>query len=87
MENTIKELWYGNVCACEKCGRITEEEKELSDLILRNRTKLEECLNESEKETLEKYVDCLNELSCIEETKAFVEGFRLGIRIFFDALS
>ena len=38
-------------------------------------------LTDKQKETLEKFEDCMNEMHSITERDAFSYGFRLGVRL------
>ena len=60
---TIDELWYGNISPFEQCTRGDKRLKELLKLVARNREELEETLTEKQKETLEKFEDCMNQLA------------------------
>ena len=44
-------------------------------------------LNEKQKSVLEKYSDCLTELSFINEKEIFVEGFCLGAKIMLEVMT
>ena len=79
------ELWYGNVSPFEQCTRGDKRLKELLKLVARNREELEETLTEKQKETLEKFEDCMNEMHSITERDAFSYGFRLGVRLMVEA--
>ena len=81
MDNILTELWYGNVAPWEQSNRLDREYKELAELLCRNRDRLTEGLTEAQKELLEKYDDCQNELSVKTERNAFVQGFCLGTRL------
>ena len=48
--------------------------------------KLLSSLNDQEKETLEKFIDCDTELSEINEKEIFQYGFTLGMRIAIEVL-
>ena len=77
----INELWYGNVSPFEQCTRGDKRLKELLKLVARNREELGETLTDKQKETLEKFEDCMNEMHSITERDAFSYGFRLGVRL------
>ena len=47
----------------------------------RNRDELGETLTDKQKETLEKFEDCMNEMHSVTERDAFAYGFRLGVRL------
>ena len=42
-------------------------------------------LTDKQKETLEKFEDCMNEMHSITERDAFSYGFRLGVRLMAEA--
>ena len=51
----------------------------------RNRDELGASLTDKQKETLEKFEDCMNEMHSITERDAFSYGFRLGVRLMSEA--
>ena len=59
---TIDELWYGNISPFEQCTRGDKRLKELLKLVARNREDLDGSLTEKQKETLEKFEECMNEM-------------------------
>ena len=81
----INELWYGNVSPFEQCTRGDKRLKELLKLVARNREKLDGTLTDKQKETLEKFEDCMNEMHSITERDAFSYGFRLGVQLMAEA--
>ena len=78
---TIDELWYGNISTFEQCTRGDKRLKELLKLVARNREELDGTLTDKQKETLEKFEDCMNEMQSVTERDAFSYGFRLGVRL------
>ena len=78
---TIDALWYGNISPFEQCTRGDKRLKELLKLVARNREELDGSLTENQKETLEKFEECMNEMHSITERDAFSYGFRLGVRL------
>ena len=54
-------------------------------LVARNREELDGTLTEKQKETLEKFEDCMNEMHSITERDAFSYGFRLGVQLMAEA--
>lgn len=81
MDNILEQLWYGNVAPWEQSNRHDREYKELTELLCRNRDRLTEGLTEAQKELLDKYDECQNELNAKTEKNAFVQGFCLGTRL------
>ena len=49
--------------------------------------KLMKEITDEQKEILEKFTDCYNELTDINEREIFVYAFRLGMRIAIESLS
>ena len=86
MNKTLEALWYGNIFPNEEAGKNNSEIKNLFQLIARNRDELSLSLTEKQKEILEKYDDCNNELTALYNKEAFIEGFGLGACIAFEAL-
>ena len=81
----LDELWYGNISPFEQCTRGDKRLKELLKLVARNREDLDGSLTEKQKETLEKFEDCMNEMHSITERDAFFYGFRLGVQLMAEA--
>ena len=79
------ELWYGNIAPFEQCTRGDKRLKELLKLIARNSEELDSTLTEKQKETLEKFVECMNEMHGITERDAFSYGFKLGVQLMAEA--
>ena len=69
--NIINELWYGNISPFEQCTRCDKRLKELLKLVARNREELDGTLTDKQKEILEKFEDCMNEMHSITERDAF----------------
>lgn len=72
---------YGNISPFEQCTRGDKRLKELLKLVARNREELDGTLTEKQKETLEKFEECMNEMHSITERDAFSYGFRLGVQL------
>lgn len=85
--NTLEELYSGNIVPNEKCAKLNSEVTELLKLLNRNEEKLTATLTEEQKETFEKYKDCNREISEICEREAFLNGFRLGVRIIIESVN
>lgn len=65
----------------EQCTRGDKRLKELLKLVARNREEPDGTLTDKQKETLEKFDDCMNEMHSITERDAFSYGFRLGVQL------
>lgn len=51
-----------------------------------NAEKLEEILNETEKQVFEKYNDCMYEYAAVSNEQSFCGGFCLGAKITMEAI-
>ena len=60
--------------------------KELLKLMERNRDQLHNSMTAEQRETLEKYDDCINEMHSIMELEIFSYAFRLGGRLMLATL-
>ena len=86
MKSILEELFYGNVCPNTDCRSKDKETKELMGYIADHHDTLLKELKDKQKEILEKFEDCYNELSDINEREIFVYAFRLGARIAIEVL-
>ena len=77
---TLQDLWYGNIRPNED-KVITEEEKELVELIARHHETLSSSLKNDDLDMFEKYVDCFTEYASLIECQAFEIGFKLAVKI------
>ena len=87
MPSVIEELWYGNIDPQIQRVEGNGEIKNLLNLIGKNRDELSATLTDKQKEILEKYDDCVNEMYCIIERETFTYGFRLGGRLMCETLT
>ena len=85
--NIIEELWYGNVSPCERDFKKGSKYSELLVYIVRHEEDLQKRLYDEEKEILEKFTECTNEMYGIAEREAFVRGFVLGARIIIEVMN
>lgn len=86
MRTILEELFYGNICPNTDCRKRDEETKQLMGYIADHHDNLLSTLNEKQKETLEKFDDCYNELIDINERELFTYAFKLGAKIAFESL-
>ena len=86
MRSILVELFYGNVCPNTDCRNTDKETKELMGYVADHHDTLLKELTDKQKETLEKFDDCYNELTDINEREIFVYAFRLGARIAIEVL-
>ena len=87
MISILEELFYGNICPNTDCRSNDKETKQLMGYIADHHSKLLSTLNDQQKEILEKFDDCYNELTDIIEREIFVYAFKLGARIALEMLS
>ena len=81
MKSIINDLWHGNIVPQEDSRTNSTQMKELLKLVARNREELDGTLTDKQKEILEKFEDCMNEMHSITERDAFSYGFRLGVQL------
>ena len=86
MKSILEELFYGNICPNTDCRSKDKETKELMGYVADHHDTLLKELTDNQKETLEKFDDCYNELTDINEREIFVYAFRLGARIAIEVL-
>ena len=86
MRSILEELFYGNVCPNTDCRSQEKEAKELIGYLADHHDALLKELTDKQKEILEKFDDCYNELTDINEREIFVYAFRLGARIAIEVL-
>ena len=86
MRSILEELFYGNVCPNTDCRSQEKESKELIGYLADHHDALLKELTDKQKEILEKFDDCYNELTDINEREIFVYAFRLGARIAIEVL-
>ena len=87
MRTILEELFYGNICPNTDCRNQDKETKQLIGYITDHHDKLLSTLNDQQKEILEKFDDCYNELTDINERDIFLYAFKLGARIALEMLS
>ena len=86
MRSILEELFYGNICPNTDCRSRDKETKQLMGYIADHHDNLLSTLNEQQKEILEKFDDCYNELTDISEREIFTYAFKLGMMIAIEVL-
>lgn len=86
MRSILEELFYGNVCPNTDCRSKDEQTKQLMGYIADHHSALNETLTDKQKEIFEKFNDCYDELTDINEREIFIYAFRLGARIAIEVL-
>ena len=87
MRSILEELFYGNICPNTDCRRRDKETKQLMGYIADHHDNLLSTLNDQQKELLEKFDDCYNELTDINEREIFSYAFKLGMRMAIEVLT
>ena len=87
MKSILEELFYGNICPNSDCRSKDGQTKELMGYIADHHDSLFQELTDKQKEMLEKFDDCWDELTDINEREIFVYAFKLGMRIAIEVLS
>lgn len=83
----IEDLWYGNISPCERDIKRSSEYADVLERIVQLEADLHARLNDEEKEILEKFVNCTNEMCCISEREMFVQGFMLGAKLIIEVMN
>ena len=86
MRSILEELFYGNICPNTDCRSYDKETKQLMGYIADHHDNLLSTLNDQQKEILEKFDDCYNELADITEREIFSYAFKLGAKIMLEVL-
>jgi hypothetical protein len=86
MRSILEELFYGNICPNTDCRSSDKETKQLMGYIADHHDNLLSTLNDQQKEILEKFDDCYNELTDISEREIFTYAFKLGMMIAIEVL-
>ena len=84
--NVLEDFWYGNINPQEESKEHNREIRELLTLMRRNRDALSSTLTDEQREVLEKYDDCVNEMYGLIEVAIFSYAFRLGGRLMMATL-
>ncbi len=86
MKSVISQLYYGEICPCEKPAPNTEHFRENRSTICSAEEKLLDLYPDC-KELLNDYTDALRIETQLECEADFERGFRLGAELMFDILS
>lgn len=87
MISILEELFYGNICPNTDCRNYDKETKQLMGYIADHHDNLLSTLNDQQKELLEKFDDCYNELTDINEREIFIYAFKLGAKLILSVMS
>ena len=83
---TLEDLYYGNICPCEKSLTRGSEYSQLLNLAVKNEEKFSALLSPQQKEIFEKVKDCMTDMNNLLEKEAFIDGFRLGVKLIAEAI-
>ncbi len=82
----IEDLFYGNVCPCDKHLPRGSKYSHLLELTVKNEEKLSSLLSPQQKEQIENFKDCMADMNNILEKEAFIDGFRLGMQLMAESV-
>lgn len=82
----IEDLFYGNICPCEKHLTRGSEYSHLLELSVKNEEKLFAILSPQQKEMYEKLKVCMTDMSNLLEKEAFIDGFKLGMKLMAESV-
>ena len=87
MSKILSDLWDNDFPLDERRERRNLAESELTDRLEKYYEHLKKVLPENEIESVEKYDDCIWDLLAVTNRENFILGFRLGVRLIFEAFS
>lgn len=79
----LEDLFYNYLSLNKRCS---EEEKKLVSTIVKNEEMLLNGLDEEKKQTLEKFLDAINDIQSFLVKEAFIDGVRFSSRFIIEAL-
>ena len=85
-QTTLEDLFYGNICPCDKRLTRGSEYSHLLDLAVKNEEKFSAILSPQQKEMFEKVKDCMTDMNNLLEKEAFIDGFRLGVKLIAESV-
>lgn len=87
MTKTIERLWSGELEPVKYLGTDNSDLRRLEHLAERNFRKLNNSLNENQREDFKKFNDCIEEYIFLMNELAFCDGFSFGAKIVSEALN
>lgn len=85
--SVLEDLWYGNIAPWEREIKRSSEYSDVLERIVQHEKELNARLNDEEKEILEKFMNCTNEMCCISEREMFAQGFMLGAKLIIEVMN
>ena len=86
MKSILEKLWAGKINPSKNVWMKNEEEQKLYFLIQKNKSILEQLLDEKGKDRLDAFDSCHTELELILQEQAFIEGFSLATKLFSESI-
>ena len=83
---TLEDLYYGNIIPQEKTFIDDSRYGTLLNYVQRHESALLSEMTETQKETFEKFNDCKEDMQTISEVSAFINGFKLAMRIMIEVM-
>lgn len=84
MNKTLEDLWYSY--QTENPNDPVSEKKHLAAALNSAGQRLRADLTDEQKEALENYEECLNEIGGIAEREAFIKGVRFATKFLIEAM-
>ena len=83
--NFIEELYHGNIAPCNDSISKDKDFKKVWDRVTVREEMLTQRLSGDDKKLFDEYVKDCGFAFALNESAAFIRGFRIGARIIFDA--
>lgn len=87
MNNSIAQLWNGNIAPINGLGKNNYEAEQLEELIDHILKGFGEGLTKQQEEQFEKLVNNANEYISMITQEAFCDGFSVGTKLIIDAMT
>ena len=87
MRSILEAFFYGNICPNTDCRSHDKETKQLMGYIADHHDNLVSTLNDQQKEILEKFDDCYNELTDINEPEIFAYALKLVMKMAIEVIN
>ena len=86
MNNTIKELWHGNICPQTDSRNNSPEMKQLMEYMARHHDDLLKTMTDEQKVIFEKFDDRWSEYASLAESAIFEYASKLGMNLAIETL-
>ena len=81
MSKILEDFWYGNINPQEQSKESSREITELLKMMGHSRDRLHDSMTTQQRDMLEKYDGCVNQMYAMIESEIFSYAFRLGGRL------